>query len=374
MKTTIDPLVLKARLLCEGANVNQEVLSLFLRQNPSGIKRGGLSSGGKIKLETGFFVNFPLYLRQQVPFSIIKDPEKDNGIFIVEEKKVVSAAEIIEPPSWYAKTVQGFEITKIFTAHNRQLAAAVFEDCVLFHLNQQCRFCVINRSLKQKNPKLILKSEILLVEALNKIPRESYDGITLNGGMTLTLGRGMEILIPVVRLLRQTQADISIAVEITPPVDLIFIKELREAGASSLMMNLETWDEEQRQKIIPGKNKYCPRSQYLKAFEYALKIFGPGRVSTCFVVGTESLESLKQGIEEVINLGVIPSPLAGRFFEDIIGYPFCPKVNWQEFMEVLKFTTLKLREKKIQNTDKAGCIACGMCDVIKDFLYLYQKI
>lgn len=45
------PLELKARLLCEGANPeNEETVQGLQRQNPQQILRGGLSSGLKAKL------------------------------------------------------------------------------------------------------------------------------------------------------------------------------------------------------------------------------------------------------------------------------------------------------------------------------------
>jgi len=359
---------LKARLLCSGARVDAEARLLFERQNPSKARRGGLSSGGKVKLEDGIFVNFPFYERRETPLSVVKNPEKELGVLVLEGEAVLASAEVLEAPDWYGQEVKGFPITNIFTAHNRQLATAVYEDCALFAVEKECQFCVINRSLSQKDPALVLKSGELLVAALDQIPVEAYGGLTLNGGMTLAPGRGMELIEPAVRTIRKSYPDIPIAVEITPPEDLVWVDRLVDAGTSSLMMNLELWDAGLRKKLLPGKDKYCPRNQYLAAFERALQKLGAGKVTTCFVVGTEPMVSLKKGISEVISRGVIPSPLAGRYFEDIPDYPFVPDVDWKEFLDVVRFAAEEMRRFSLRTADKAGCVACGMCDLIKNVI------
>jgi len=70
----------------------------------------------------------------------------------------------------------------------------------------------------------------------------------------------------------------------------------------------------------------------------------------------------------VIKRGIIPSPLAGRYFEDVPNYSFAPNVNWKEFLEILYYSKRLMKQGGIISTDKAGCVACGMCDLIKDAL------
>ena len=359
-------LFLKAKLLCEGANPDEGSLKLFQKQNPSNVKRGGLSCGGKIRLEGGLFVNFPLYLRRKTEIKIRIIKERKSEILLVQDGKSIARGEILSSPKWYKEKIGRYKITQILTAHNRQLVGAIYEDCVLFSLEKQCQFCVMRQSLLKRDSALVKKSGELFLEALRKIPLEEYGGLTLNGGMTLGAGRGMEIIEPVIRTIHKTFPKIPIAVEITPPRDLIWIDRLAEAGISSLMMNLECWDISYRARLIPGKNEYCPRDQYLSAFERAVKVLGPGRVSTCFIVGTEPLSSLKEGIQEVIAYGVIPSLLAGRYFEEVPAYPFVPDNNWREFLKIAFFTKEQLLIRGIRSCDKAGCVACRMCDLISD--------
>ncbi len=327
-----------------------------------------MSSGGKMKIAAGVFVNAPFYRKRKTDLQAVADPQNREGILVMMDSEALCKAEAIVAPAWYKEKVGGFEITQVLTAHNRQLAGAVYENCALFALGKECKFCVINRSLQEKSPALVKKSGKLIVSALDKIPLEDYGGLTLNGGMTLKPGRGMELMEPVVKEVSAKYPNLQIAVEITPPADLEWIDRMADAGTSSLMMNLEMVSKKYRTRIIPGKDEYCPKRAYYAAFERAVKVFGPGKVSTCFVVGTEPVSMLKKAITNVVSMGVIPSPLAGRYFEDIPNYPFAPNVDWRVFLDLVRFAQKQTFEYGIKTLDKAGCVACGMCDLIKDLV------
>src|SRR3989344_436010 len=257
---------IKAKMLCEGVNVTSEIERLFLEQNPFKVKRGGLSSGGKMKLAGTIQVNAPFYKNRKVDLKLVSDFSNPGGFVVDYYGEPLCTGEVLKAPDWYKETIGEFSITQILTAHGKQLAGAIYEDCSLFKIKEECKFCVINLSLKNKSPFLVRKKSVLFLEAISKIPSNYYNGLTLNGGLTLHPGRGMEIIEPVVR--------------------------------------------------------------DFNAVEYSLKVFGNGKVSSCFVVGTENAENLKNGIKAIIDMGIIPSPLGGRYFEDIPNYPFVPKMNF----------------------------------------------
>lgn len=371
---------IKAKLLCEGLRPSEEVTFLLSEQNLFKVRRGGLSSGGKIELTNRLGsgidcrklpVNVPLYHQRSCDLtarlaSYQNISRQDVQIEILDKGEFLCVANIIPSPAWYGQTVDGIPITRILTAHNRQLAASVFEDCCLFDIGEQCQFCVINKSASDRDPRIIRKNPELFVQALEKIPVSEYGGLTLNGGMTFALGRGMELIEPVVRAVHAVYPQLAIAVEITPPEDVNWIDRLSDAGVESLMMNLEFWHEVVREDVIPGKNRFCPRSFYLAAFDKAVKVLGKGHVSTCFVVGTEIQESIEDGIRQVVSMGVVPSPLAGRFFEDIPNYPFKPCIDWQDFVSIVVFAKQQMILAGLDTIDRAGCVACGMCDAVKD--------
>lgn len=363
---------LKAMLLCEGMRGDIMVTSHFARQNPFRMRRGSLSSGGKIKLNCGLFVNVPIYTHPTNLHAVAVDTD-DEKIYICAGTKVLSGARVLPAPLWYRRRIKDLFLSQILTAHNRQIAGAVYEGCVHFSRGDQGKFCVINHSVSAGDPRLTMKKPELIIAALEQIPTDDYDGLTLNGGMTLAPGRGMELMVPVVAAISKRFPRLPIAIEITPPAELDWIDRLAEAGTSSLMMNLECWDPDIRRRMIPGKDQLCPRESYLAAFDRAVTLFGRGRVTSCFIVGTEPDYSLKQGITVTVEHGVIPSPLAGRGFEDIPEYPFRNgwnypfRCSWFSLMQIMDFATRCMREHNLVSTDKAGCVACKMCDLIGDF-------
>lgn len=356
---------LKARLLCEGALASPSVFAeITNRLNPFGVKRGGLGSGAKVRLKlSGVLVNFPLYRSTEAPIRVELDGAE---IVFVEVGSEVGRAVPLPVPTWYSQTLaDGTPIERIFIQHGSQVASAVYEDCALFSADSACEFCVMRFSTT--DAALRVKRAAQIVEALRLIPQAYQNrGVLLNGGMTFHPGRGMELLVPVVAAIRLEFNNTPIAVEITPPQELYWINRLHGAGCDSLMMNLECWDQDSRRRYIPGKDEACPRESYLQAFERAVAVFGRGRVSSCFVCGTEPIATLKQGIRSVICLGVIPSPLSGRHFEDVPGYSFKARMPWQEFLEVQQFVQEELTAAGLTSTDRAGCITCGMCDMSQD--------
>ncbi len=308
-------------------------------------------------------VNFPIY--HSLPASISVELDQQNDLIFLEANQVIGNGVPLSPPVWYGQKLRnGTPIERILTQHGGQIAGAVYEDCALFNLGNPCQFCVMRFSTAESNMRL--KSGEQFVEAISLIPDSLCTSLTLNGGMTTHRGRGIELITPVVSEIRRAFSGLSMAVEITPPEDLDWLDRLKSAGCDSLMMNLECWDKKARRKYISGKDDYCPRELYLTAFEEALKVFGQGRVSSCFVCGIEKLETLKEGIINTIGLGVVPSPLSGRCFEDISGYNFTAHMDWHEFVEVLAFTKIEMSKAGLYSTDRAGCVACGMCDMVQD--------
>jgi len=188
-------LQIKAMLLCEGFNADKKTSELFAAQNPSNAKRGGLSSGGKMRLANGLFVNAPLYHTRPTDIHAKLMERGRIGLYYTGYIRslggpLLTTATVLAAPKWYKEKVDGFQITQIITAHNRQLASAVFEQCALFTRGDACTFCVINYSLRKKDPRLIVKSPQLYLAALERIPTNEYDGLTLNGGLTLKPSRG----------------------------------------------------------------------------------------------------------------------------------------------------------------------------------------
>lgn len=356
---------LKARLLCEGAMVADGYFDeLLCKLNPYGVKRAGLGSGAKVLLTPSLIpVNFPIYKDYVVPINIRLDGER---VIFTEKGIEIGHGILMRPPSWYGRFLSdSTPIERVLVHHGKQVTTAVYEDCALFNAGTACEFCVMRFSTADR--KLRLKKAEQIIEALSLVDESTQaSGIVISGGMTFHPARGMEILVPVVYEIKASFPNMPIAIEITPPTDLSWVTKLKGAGCDSLMMNLECWDLASRQRYIPGKNEACPRDLYLRAFAYGVQVFGQGKISTCFICGTEPLESLKAGIKAAVACGVVPSLLSGRHFEDVPNYNFTPRMSWQDFLTAHEFLKAELQQSGIKSSDKTGCVSCGMCDMLQD--------
>jgi hypothetical protein len=71
-------------------------------------------------------------------------------------------------------------------------------------------------------------------------------------------------------------------------------------------MNLEIWDKDIYKTICPGKARGSGGwEHWVKALEYAVKVFGHGRVRSTFVVGIEPKAKTLEGFEYLASKGVI---------------------------------------------------------------------
>lgn len=116
-KTLIE---VKAKLLCEGFRADAQTAVLLQKQNPWKVKRGGLSSGGELFLGGRVPVNAPYYEAHET--DLVLQWAGGELVIVFDKNIAVCDARIMRAPEWYARKVNGMDITRILTAHNRQLA------------------------------------------------------------------------------------------------------------------------------------------------------------------------------------------------------------------------------------------------------------
>ena len=99
------------------------------------------------------------------------------------------------------------------------------------------------------------------------------------------------------------------------------LKRARDYGVTTVSLNIECFDENLREEIMPAKGK-IPIAVYLENWRVCLDIFGRNEVSTTVVVGIgESDESILKGVETAAAAGVMTflvphSPAAGAEYAD----------------------------------------------------------
>lgn len=97
------------------------------------------------------------------------------------------------------------------------------------------------------------------------------------------------------------------------PLDFSVIDKYKEAGYFSIRMNVEIWDQNIWNTICPGKRKHCGGwDNWVKALEYAVDVFGKGRLASNIVGGIEPKNSILEGIEYKASKGIIGSASTWR--------------------------------------------------------------
>ncbi len=135
----------------------------------------------------------------------------------------------------------------------------------------------------------------------------------------------------------------------------------------ALGLHLEVWDPEVLAVVAPGKHAQG-RDHYVAAWEAAVEVFGPGQVSTYFILGLgESPESVMEGCRAAIDRGVYPfvvplRPSPGSIVADKVP----PSAEYVR--EVYELVAPLLAEAGMMSQNaRAGCVRCQACSALSTF-------
>ena len=197
------------------------------------------------------------------------------------------------------------------------------------------------------------------------------DGVT---SMVMTTGtsnggdRGAKHLARCVRAVKRAVPGLEIQVQCEPPADLQTITDLYDAGARSIGIHVDSMDDEVRARWMPGKSRVS-MDEYRAAWREAVRVFGWNQVSTYLLVGMgEKPDELVEGARELIEMGVYPfvvpfRPLKGTLATDVdkVSAPHRGVLN-----SVTSRVAALLQAAGMRGEDqRAGCVACGACSVLK---------
>ena len=172
-----------------------------------------------------------------------------------------------------------------------------------------------------------------------------------------------------IKAIKSKRSDAMIAVEMSPPElecqQLVF-KKLKEAGADSITINIEFWNDTVRKRLMPMKGAIS-KAEYISSYENALKYFGSNKVACGFIVGIESADWTKKGIDDLSKIGVITEV-----------YPFKPNngcsmenhciTKIDEIIDVSLYANESIRRNSIVPSLCSGCVKCGACGLTQNLL------
>lgn len=272
-------------------------------------------------------------------------------------------------PRFYdLSTADGVPYRHLAVLHGTDvLATTVVQTCIHWNLEEdRCRFCGIGISLKNKTT-IPVKTPAQLAEVAEAAVR--LDGVkhfVMTMGTINETDKGALYMAKCVRAVKAA-VDIPVEVQFEPPADLDVLTEVRDAGADSIGIHLEAFDQAVRERILPGKARISV-DYYFTTLRRAVELFGVGQVSSYIIVGLgESPASIIAGCQRLVDIGVFPfvvplRPILGTEMQDVT--PPSPEIMTLIYRAVAGM--LELRGMSHADS-KAGCARCGACSGLPTF-------
>nr|WSY48819.1 MSMEG_0568 family radical SAM protein [Streptomyces sp. NBC_00886] len=296
------------------------------------------------------------------PYSV-----RDGRVWLGDEDTGLALTTIRRPKFYDLTTADGIPYEHIARLHGADvLATTVVQTCIRYAESDRCRFCTIEESLRS-GATVAAKTPAQLAEVAEAAVRlDAIKQMVMTTGTTAGPDRGARNLVRSVRAVLQTVPDLPIQVQCEPPGDLAWIRALHDAGATSIGIHVESLDDEVRRHWMPGKST-VPLTEYWAAWDEAVRVFGPNRVSTYLLVGLgEDPDELIAGADKLIDRGVYPFVVPFRPMSGTLAARDGIKAPSAELLRhVTERVAARLRAAGMRGADQtAGCAACGACSVL----------
>ncbi len=292
-----------------------------------------------------------------------------DGRLWLGESDTGLAVQVVRRPRFYGlSTVDGVRYEQIARLHGADvLATTVVQTCVRYAEEQRCRFCTIEEPLRSGTT-VAAKTPAQLAEVAEAAVR--LDGVrqmVMTTGTTAGPDQGARNLARCVAAVHAAVPALPIQVQCEPPDDLTVLRSLKDAGTTAIGIHVESLDDVVRRRWMPGKAT-VPLHRYEAAWDEAVRVFGPNRVSTYLLIGLgEDPDELVAGAGRLIDRGVYPfvvpfRPMLGTLARrDGVPAPSAALVHY-----VTERVAALLRAAGMTGVaQEAGCAACGACGALQ---------
>ena len=338
----------KAGLLCYGVNVDKQVGAELLKSRPYFYDKGFvhavnaniMGSNVCVSVAESFSGVSPYYLTGQ-----------DGKFYISFDGESVPITLFDDLPK--TNTV----IDSLARPHsNHVISLWPSLVCCYDRPGKKCKYC----SIKPTDEQTIVPAHEVVDGLRALFEKTQRYSINLGGGTYINPDRMVEYLIEIIKGVR-TFTNTPISVELAPPSNLNLIAELKNAGASSLIMNLEIANPIRRHEICPGKSAIS-YEHYYAAYNKGIEVFGRGKISCVLIAGIQPKEEIVEECAKLTDIGVIPTIIPFKAMDDC---EFHDKPNCSH-LDLLWISTrvgAMLREKGLSPQMQEGCTKCGGCSL-----------
>ena len=361
----------KTELLCKGLYLDKNMRDFYRQQGINidfGRKGGAGPLGGRYFLfDDETLVNVALWDDKKKTNLVLG--EKKGDYFTIRDESnnsVYSRLKLVSEPHYYSPeyiTTDGIPMKKIALVHGVDcLASTIYQKCKYWACGEACAFCGIELSLAHENT-ILEKTPQQMVEVIYAAKKEGRcNHMTLTSGTEEGRDKGAKRYIKLLKEIKRTFPDLPLHIQIEPLEEFDYLYNLRDAGADTIGIHIEIFDEKMRKRITPGKY-HISYSNFEKNWRKAVEIFGKNQVETFILTGFgESYERLLTNLEKVIALGVIPFITPAR---SIPGFKELPPTKSEDLVTVYLEAAKLMRKYGVNPLkNKAGCVKCGGCSAI----------
>ncbi|WP_256788653.1 MSMEG_0568 family radical SAM protein [Frankia sp. AvcI1] len=289
-----------------------------------------------------------------------------EGRLLLDGADLGLTVEPVRRPAFYdLRTADGVPYDQLARLHGADvLATTVVQTCIRYRAEERCRFCAIEESLRHGATTAVKTPEQLAEVAEAAVRLDGVRQMVMTTGTTAGRDRGARHLARCVRAVAAAVPGLPVQVQCEPPGDLAVLTELREAGAVSVGLHVESLDDAVRRRWMPGKATVA-MAQYRAAWREAVRVFGRNQVSTYLIVGLgENPDELVAGAAELVEMGVYPfvvplRPIAGTLAFDVDGASPPPAATVADV--TVRVAALLRAAGMAGSGQRAGCAACGAC-------------
>lgn len=349
----------KIELLCYGVNCSLDVFNTIREINPYASSNKSVHSAFFL-LDDTIWVNTPIneaYTRCS-PYSIIIDA---NQLVLCKYNKQLCKVTILTPPKWYEKkTSNDTKMYDVLSVHNKNvLALTHYTNCFYSSMGKRCLYCSATDSTIPQLLDFETRKQDIVETLIEALQDNSNYSLALSEGVKNPHDRGAVYFSSILQNVLENNIKIESSVELAPPADNSYIDLLHSCGATSIIMNMEFYDDAVRKVYCPGKSE-INTEQYFCALSHSVKIFGYGNVASVLIVGIETISNTITCARILLDMGILP-----------ILIPFKPYDNCNLFNskttnpEDLILVSAEINRYFQSRTSKvicnSTCISCGAC-------------
>lgn len=212
--------------------------------------------------------------------------------------------QVVSAPRYYAKkTRSGIPMWRVASNYGAYISINPSSRCGFSRRGTSCSFCDVSTQALDRDKPLPIADVIDTLRAA--FAEGAVEFVYLHIGYIDSEDAGVEFLEPYVRAIKR-HFDTLVAVQLQPPKQNSWIDRFYAVGVDALSYSVQIHDPKIHAEQCEGRAVEVGRERYYEALAHAASIFPSGTVWSDLIVGLEPIESTLQGVDRLVEMGVLP--------------------------------------------------------------------